>query len=70
MSGAYFLPPVPVEVAPNESEERDFDNTSPDLMMMANNFNVFDDRPKTNNILNEVRRNQGGFRVIYGILTR
>ena len=54
MVGAHFLPPVPVAVAPSETDERDVDNTSPELMMMAPHSNVCDDRPNTNDSLDGV----------------
>ena len=54
MAEAHFQPPVPVAVEPSESEERDVDNTSPVLVMMAPHSNVCDDRPNTNNSLNGV----------------
>ena len=54
MARAHFLPPAPVAVEPSESEERDVDNTSPELVMMAPHYNVCDDRPNTNEILDEV----------------
>ena len=54
MAGAHFPPPVPVEVAPSEAEERDVDNTSPELVMMAPHSNVCDDRPNTNDSLDGV----------------
>ena len=48
MAGAHFLPPVPVLMAPSEAEERDIDNTSNELVIMAPHSNVCDDRPNTN----------------------
>ena len=54
MAGAHLPPLVPVAVAPSEAEERDVDNTSPELVMMASYSNVCDDRPNTNNSLNGV----------------
>ena len=54
MVGAHFQPPDPAAVEPSESEERDVDNTSPVLVMMAPHSNVCDDRPNTNNSLNGV----------------
>ena len=54
MVGAHFLPPVPVAVAPSEVEERDVDNTSPELVMMASHFNFCDYIPNTDDILDGV----------------
>ena len=54
MSGDHFPPPVPVAVATSEVEERNFDNTSPELVMMALHSNVCDDRHKNNNRLDGV----------------
>ena len=54
MSGAHFPPPVPVAVAPRNSEESDVENTSPELEMIAPHSNVCDDRPNTNDILDGV----------------
>ena len=51
MAGAHFPPPVPVAVSPSEAEERDVDNTSPELVMMVPHSNVCDERPNTNNSL-------------------
>ena len=54
MAGDHLPPPVPVAVVTSEAEERDVDNTSPELMMMAPHSNVCDDRPNTNDILDGV----------------
>ena len=54
MAGSHFPPLVPVSVAPSEAEERNVDNTSPDLMTMAPYSNVCDDRSNTNNSLDGV----------------
>ena len=51
MSGAHFSPPVPVAVEPSEAEERYFDNTSPELVMIVPHSNVYDDRLNTNDSL-------------------
>ena len=53
-AGAHFLPPVPVAVAPSESEERDVDNISPELVMMAPHSNVRDEITNTNESLDGV----------------
>ena len=54
MAGAHFPPPVPVAVAPSESEERDVENTLPELVMMAPHSNVCDDISNTNDSLDPV----------------
>ena len=54
MEGAHFPPPVTVSVETSESEERDVDNISPDMVMMATHSNVCDDRPNTNDSLDGV----------------
>ena len=54
MAGAHLPPSVPVAVTPSEAEERDADNTSPELVMMAPHSNVCDDRPNTNDSLDGV----------------
>ena len=54
MTGAHFSPPVPVEVEPIEAEERNVENTSPELVMMAPHSNLCDDIPKTNKSLDGV----------------
>ena len=46
--GAHFTPPFPVSVSPIEAEERYFENTSPELVIMAPHSNVYDDRPNSN----------------------
>ena len=51
MLGYHFPPPVPVVVVPSEAEERDVDNTSPELLMMSPHSNVCDDIPNTNDSL-------------------
>ena len=40
MAGTHFPPPVPVVMAPSESEERDAYNTPPELVMMAPHFYI------------------------------
>ena len=45
---AHVPPPFPVTVAPSEAEERDVDNKSPELVMMAPHSNVCGDRPNNN----------------------
>ena len=54
MAGSHLPSPVPISVAPSEAEERDINNTSPELVIMAPHYNVCDDRPNTNEILDEV----------------
>ena len=41
-------------MAPSEAEERDVDNTSPELVMMEPHSNVCDERPNTNGSLDGV----------------
>ena len=47
VAGSHFLPPDPVAVAHSEAEERDVDNTSTEIVMMAPHSNVCDERPNT-----------------------
>ena len=54
MTGVHLPPPVPVALAPSEVEEKDVENTSTELVMMATHSNVCDDRPNSNDILDEV----------------
>ena len=51
MVGSHFPPLFSVSVAPSEAEERDVDNTSPELVMMATHSNFCDERPNTNDSL-------------------
>ena len=54
MSGAHFLPLVPVAVTPSEAEERKVENKSPELVTIEPNSNFCDGRPNTNDSLDGV----------------
>ena len=54
MERAHFPPPVPVAVAPSEAEEKDVENKSHELVIMAPHSNVCDNRTNTNDILDGV----------------
>ena len=54
MTGVHLPPPVPVALAPSEVEEKDVENTSTELVMMATHSNVCDDRSNTKESLNGV----------------